>query len=394
MTRNSSYDLGNPFRNSEMGPHYENDELVQMLKEARPDIDGCVFAAVYIGIQLNPDKIFKSMTFQEYYQLCMAVHDRGVSCFRQENIGFELCRGLNHSQMMGVFPKNHADDFPEYYLHPIAEQLEEEYGIRLCIGVGLQTDQLSQLKNSYKTSQYAFDLYFFEPGRIIAFQNIHKDFYMSPDEYYDRVEDAFRAILSRDEHTLDRIVSVVDLIGSIHYGNWRAVVMRTMDYTGILVSRLFRYHLLDGDFFSIQNCLQDQVFCVTTLDELKDCILRHFSELLPQVYKTERSTGKAVIEKVKTYMEENYMENLTIKELSDIACVSVNYFSHMFKRETGKNYKTYLTEIRMQKAQDLLIETDFMVYEISEMVGYNNTRTFVDAFKQSFDMSPMEFRIG
>ncbi|MCD7865055.1 MAG: hypothetical protein LUG54_03395 [Clostridiales bacterium] len=41
MTRNSSYDLGNPFRNSEMGPHYENDELVQMLKEARPDIDGC-----------------------------------------------------------------------------------------------------------------------------------------------------------------------------------------------------------------------------------------------------------------------------------------------------------------------------------------------------------------
>lgn len=299
---------------------------------------------------------------------------------------------MNHSQMMGIFPKSHADDFPEYYLLPVTERIEQEYGIRLCIGVGLHTDQLSQLKNSYKTSQYAFDLHFFEPNRVITFQNIHKDFTISPDEYYDYVEKAFRSILSRDTKALDRIIDVVDLIGSIHYGNWRAVSMRTMDYTGVLVSRLFRYHLLDGDFFSMQNHLQDKVFRVTTLNELKDCIRQHFAELLPQVYKTERPAGKTVIEKVKMYMEENYMENLTIKELSDIACVSVNYFSHMFKRETGKNYKAYLTEIRMQKAQDLLMETDFMVYEISEMVGYNNTRTFVDAFKQTYAMSPMEFR--
>ena len=80
------------------------------------------------------------------------------------------------------------------------------------------------------------------------------------------------------------------------------------------------------------------------------------------------------------------------KELADVACVSQNYFSALFKKETGQNYKAYLTSIRMEEAIKLLRTTDLKTYEIGEKVGYNNVRRFVDAFKQLYNVSPMEYR--
>lgn len=81
-----------------------------------------------------------------------------------------------------------------------------------------------------------------------------------------------------------------------------------------------------------------------------------------------------------------------MKELAEIACVSSNYFSHMFKNETGINYKTYLTNIRLEKAVELLMESDFKLYEICERVGYKNVRTFVDAFKKKYRVSPISYK--
>ncbi|MCD8150377.1 MAG: AraC family transcriptional regulator [Clostridiales bacterium] len=392
MERNKSYDIGNPFRNTGTGPQFENEDLQQMLEAQYPDCNGCFFAGIYIGIRADLAEEIKWSSYQQYVFLCASIHQEIAGLFQEQQIGFEIFRGIDNSRFLGVFPLEKEHDFVDCYLRPILKTAEELFGLPLCIGVGLLTEDTSQLKNTYTSSQYAFELYYFEQNQIIEFQNIHRDFTVAPESYYDLLEEIFRAILSKDEHVLDKIVSGVEMIGAIHYGNWRAVAMRTMDYTGVLVSRLYRYHLLDGDFFRMQDELQEKVFHEMTFEGLKRCIREHFAELLPEVYHTDRLTGKAIVEKVKLYMQENYMENLSIKELSDIACVSTNYFSHMFKRETGKNYKAYLTELRMQKAQELLLETDFMIYEISEMVGYNNTRTFTDAFKQTYEISPADFR--
>ena len=106
-----------------------------------------------------------------------------------------------------------------------------------------------------------------------------------------------------------------------------------------------------------------------------------------------RNAAQAImIEEVKDYIREHYAEDLSIRELAEVACVSQNYFSALFKKETGQNYKAYLTSIRMEEAIKLLIQTDAKTYEIGEKAGYNNVRRFVDAFKQIYSMSPMEYR--
>lgn len=68
------------------------------------------------------------------------------------------------------------------------------------------------------------------------------------------------------------------------------------------------------------------------------------------------------------------------------------YFSSFFKKHTGQNFKQYVTEVRMRHALRLLLESDLMVYEIAERVGYNNARHFSDMFKRKFSKLPQEYK--
>ncbi len=379
------------FRNVGMGLHYQNTELKQLLEEegyASPD---CFYVGIFFGLRTNLEQARHWDSYQQHIHTCTVIQEQIARWFQEKHLGFEIGRDYNSIQMMGVFPRDREDFFVAETILPIQEWIYREHGLTLYVGVGMPTDDLTQLKTTYETSQYAFDLYFFEESPLIEFQHIHKDFTPARD-YYDLVEDAIRAILSKDPSAMDKVLAMVDLFGEIHYGNWRAVIMRTMDYSGALASRLYRYRLLDGSFFRMQDEFQETLFQETTLRGLRQRMENHFSALIHQIHHRDRLSGTAVIEKVKLYMEENYMEELAVKDLADIACVSVSYFSHMFKHYTGKNYKTYLTEIRMQKAQELLMETDFLIYEISEMVGYRMPRTFVSAFRSAYGISPMEFR--
>ena len=120
--------------------------------------------------------------------------------------------------------------------------------------------------------------------------------------------------------------------------------------------------------------------------------MQYYEELLWHISETGKNRDSILIEDVKQYIREHYMEEISISRLSEIACVSKNYFSAMFKKETGMNYKAYLTQIRMEAALKLLQETDDKTYEISEKIGYNNVRRFVDAFKQIYSVTPAEYR--
>ena len=66
----------------------------------------------------------------------------------------------------------------------------------------------------------------------------------------------------------------------------------------------------------------------------------------------------------------------------------------MFKKETGKNYSTYLTEVRMKKAVELLNTTDDKTYVIAGKVGYTEPNYFSYVFKRQFGVSPSRYHKG
>lgn len=99
--------------------------------------------------------------------------------------------------------------------------------------------------------------------------------------------------------------------------------------------------------------------------------------------------------KAKRYIVDNYEDpDLSLVKVADYVGLNEKYFTSRFTKETGETFSSYLTEIRMQKAKELLKNTSFKVYEISEMVGYHNVEHFNRMFKKRNNMSPAQFRKG
>lgn len=95
----------------------------------------------------------------------------------------------------------------------------------------------------------------------------------------------------------------------------------------------------------------------------------------------------------KRYIADQY-ENpaLTLKDVADHVGLNEKYFSGRFTKEAGETVSEYLTDVRIQKAKELLRTTNFKIYEISEMVGYQTVEHFNRMFKKKMQMSPSAFR--
>jgi two-component system response regulator YesN len=121
-----------------------------------------------------------------------------------------------------------------------------------------------------------------------------------------------------------------------------------------------------------------------------------FGEVLNRMY--GQLAGKAGAKElpqllqVKAYVEQHYAENITLESTAALVFMNPYYFSSFFKKHTGQNFKNYITEVRMGHALRLLLQTDLMVYEIAEQVGYNNARHFSDMFKKKFGKLPQEYK--
>ena len=71
---------------------------------------------------------------------------------------------------------------------------------------------------------------------------------------------------------------------------------------------------------------------------------------------------------------------------------NTNYFSELFKKETGENFSNYLLGIRMEKAKQMLRDTKIPVYEIGESVGYKDAKYFSQQFMKVVGVKPAEYR--
>jgi len=98
------------------------------------------------------------------------------------------------------------------------------------------------------------------------------------------------------------------------------------------------------------------------------------------------------IEKIKRYMDEHYMDEITLDQLSEMAYLSKYHFTRTFTSYTGTSPYQYLTALRLNHARHLLLLTTISIEEISFQTGFKNSKNFIRAFKQATGTTPEKYR--
>jgi two-component system, response regulator YesN len=107
---------------------------------------------------------------------------------------------------------------------------------------------------------------------------------------------------------------------------------------------------------------------------------------------SEEANANPLVKQVLTYINANYTKELSMKSLSDTFKVNAAHLGQLLKKETGEMFSDYLNRIRVEKAMELLSNTDLKAGKISEMVGYLDSNHFFKCFKKVTGISPTEYR--
>ncbi|MFC5649305.1 response regulator [Paenibacillus solisilvae] len=120
--------------------------------------------------------------------------------------------------------------------------------------------------------------------------------------------------------------------------------------------------------------------------------LRQYGERLLREQSNRDNPPTDLAQQVIQYIDMHYKNDIGIAQIAALLNVSSNYLSTVFHKKTGVTFIKYLTRIRMNKAGEMLLNTNLQIKQIAEEVGYFSTRHFTKLFTEAFERYPSDYR--
>jgi len=128
--------------------------------------------------------------------------------------------------------------------------------------------------------------------------------------------------------------------------------------------------------------IEDAVTWIKEIMTLSNCYLAAKSS----------SNNTQIVERVKKYIEHNYVKNISLDDMAADLFYSANYINRIFKQETGETIFNYASAYRIEKAKEMLLDSNIKLSGVSEALGYSNPAYFSFIFKKATGLTPKEYR--
>ena len=93
-----------------------------------------------------------------------------------------------------------------------------------------------------------------------------------------------------------------------------------------------------------------------------------------------------------TYIREHLGSRIEVSELADMACMSKDHFTRMFRKETGETPNQYIILRKMEKAELLIVTTEMSVKSVANALGYDDSSYFNRLFRKQTGVTPQQYR--
>ena len=99
-----------------------------------------------------------------------------------------------------------------------------------------------------------------------------------------------------------------------------------------------------------------------------------------------------VLKRVKDYVDLNLNQDISLGRVAGIAGLEEKYFSAFFREKAGIGFRSWLTQLRVERAEEMIRDHDRRITDVAFSVGFRDLRTFERAFKRHTGMTPRSYK--
>lgn len=376
-------------------------ELLERGRELELDLMAECYNILMLKIQRPQNGASYSKRIEELYDRVEAYAEEqreDMICFDRAPEGKAiLFKGEKESDVDAKI-----QSFTEFFRNLIAGYEDVSY----FGSVGHNVLRVRELNRSYEAASHAFAYRFLVDGnRIVCMEDIERPGKMS-------AKDNNCLIGSVDTGGLDKR-KIEGFLRGGEIEETRFFVEEYIRNTGEAgnSSMIFRQYIIMDMFFAATHFLsqideekaksiqepfsspEQMQDTISRLDTTVDYIVDLFQSVMEVRDRQMTEHNSDVVEAAKNYILDNYsQEDLTLNSVASHVNVSPNHLSAMFSQKTGQTFVKYLTDIRMNRAKELLKCTNKRSNEISEEIGYKDPHYFSHLFKKNVGCTPLQYR--
>lgn len=280
----------------------------------------------------------------------------------------------------------------------LQKMIENCFGFTVTIAIssyGKGPMQLSaKLKECFEALEHKF---YMGPNTLISFKDL-RSFFKGED--YSILENYQKALLdgirSGNEELvksrLDEMYSYINEVGGTNHEYLRNFYWSTVSQVNNIRVSISSADNDKGNISRDISSLYKMIEKSESISELNSLIGDISISVALKVNNYNNKSIKLILKKAVDYLQNHYMDQITLNEVAEYTYVSTYYISRMFKRELGKNFVDFLNVIRVEKAKELLRDVRLKTYEVAERVGIPDAQYFSKLFRKYTGLTPTEYR--
>lgn len=199
-------------------------------------------------------------------------------------------------------------------------------------------------------------------------------------------------VISGDAENAKKLLN--EMLGQIYFtsgNNIEIIKVRTIELVSTLSHAMYEAGMDDKTVYDMTDSFMRALPEKRDLTELSYHLLETL-ELFSNMTFPAHTGSALLVRKAIAYMNEYYNQNPSLSDVASYVGLNPNYFSSLFKKETGKNFSSYLLKIRLDNAKLLLKNTNLTLSEIAAELGFDSQSYFSRLFKKETGLTPREYR--
>lgn len=370
------------------------EENNKALREANIALNASGFCVAIVEIDLYADLYnADEKTKQQSALMAFAVYNIVDEIVNQYQAGV-ACQGNNY-RVFVLFETSKLKEIESEIL-PICKEISDKVmqfmQLGVTIGIGRAVKKQNEIHRSYEEAQDAIHYrYLFGESSIINMEEIirkgNMNIVIEP-----TVEDLIMAIKLHDKNKMDQdFEKIEETIKESLLDKSRSSL--SLQQVILAVSDVLRASdLIDSPIYVSKNQLLSDIAVSKTLKEAMEKLKHYCRQVAEELDLQKNSGGKKHALLAMDYIEKNYGNSeLNLNSVCSYLSISPSRFSTIFKNATGETFMEVLIRIRMEKAKELLENTDLKNYEIAEKVGLSDPHYFSIVFKKMTGKTPTEY---